>query len=1414
MGFIKRLLFLIIIIVALAITFTGALAKDGDIPIDDKPDKDYKSFTVNHLFADVTFKKDFKSKEQDDTKLKSKFKIEKDRIELDKEEYPELNQPATIIFKNTYLKNPQVLHNGFLVHDLKPTFVALGEWKLDVPSWSSWELVETTWNGTFNGTTVSSVMGMSILSLDTDAEYMSYFEYKDSNVTDNTNNENHVKLTVPRRNITACTFAENECLFWGSAPYLLTLPNVTEFNQDVEFTVIASVHPNSVVGQDGYIGKASYNGGTASTGWAIGKDSNSGKFYTAMYDGSTSYKLLGNDSNNNEHMFAFTLNETNASFWTDGQKINESINIVLDSETPIQLGHFWYDFEAYNFDGQLECVTYYNISLDEKGMQYHHVKDTCAPDAVAYWSLEDLNGNDITRKGNDGSVTIAGINPQGILGLAHNFTITNRIVIPNTEEFENQEVTTVLMWINNSDVTTTQRLITKGDAGGTQFDFYIDNSKLYIYDGITQVQSASLLSTNQWHQVGFIYNGTNVTFVVDGAEATPSAGSIILTPNDANIIIGNNYLFNNGLINSAIDEVSIWDRTLTFNEVAVLYSMGMGYNPYDGLVSKWNLDDYNKTLKDSYSSNNIDMNAFHSHIVENPVTVITFDTDDGTTNQVPLDTANKPKVLTVTGNPTYTTGISGRAMTFNGVDQGINTDIALGQQDNEFAISLWVKPQALAASAQRGLFGQFYDVIGNRFLSYLTPTAFNVQIGSTLMSSTGVTFNDDTWYHLYAQRDGTDNVSLFVNGLLTKSQTVATQLDTQLLTIGYYDEGASKNYLNGTLDEVQAWSRALTNNEITALYRNPHLTNSFQFDGVDDLIDVTTGSTLDSTNGSISIWMYQNAYCSDVSICGIISQDDAGFNNDFRINTNPTNNRIVFNVEDGIQGYTISSNDAITNNKWTHIVATHGSLGMQMYIDGVLQTDTDTHTGGYNSAGANLLIGSHQEVSTRYFNGKLSQPKIFDRQITEQEVINLNNTNPWMKYVDYGTYSSILHNVTDYHSDAEVNIWHNLTLNFNEMENQVVLGRAGECATLTTQEWITGSPQDVDEDSILVTFGNGLQGDCFQYKIELTGDTMTSYSIQNYSINSTVYLIPYNFNISIAPAVVHSDGTIRGNTTFVINNTDIGNLTFDWYINGIFQSTEVISDLSSGDTAESTFNGFNSFDVVYYRVTPGSNYVTGTTNQSENITIDNYDFNYTLTPNSTTLELQKPASRKFTTTITDNIDNDVTISWYIDGTLQTTTNNNINLLSQKYEDFQEVNLTVVMTDTEFIKQDTWFVTIAPADVNLVGGLAIVIFILVVTGGLFALGFKNNLSSNKVLALILKRCAWVIAIYLMVLNSAIMMTIASSSGLDLTDEMFRYLWLFGTAGYVFLVFTVLKTLFDVIKLWKIEKQNKRMGENGE
>lgn len=119
-----------------------------------------------------------------------------------------------------------------------------------------------------------------------------------------------------------------------------------------------------------------------------------------------------------------------------------------------------------------------------------------------------------------------------------------------------------------------------------------------------------------------------------------------------------------------------------------------------------------------------------------------------------------------------------------------------------------------------------------------------------------------------------------------------------------------------------------------------------------------------------------------------------------------------------------------------------------------------------------------------------------------------------------------------------------------------------------------------------------------------------------------------------------------------------------------------------------------------------------------------------------------------------------------------------------------------------------FTTDASGEEEPMAALAIVIFILVATGFFIALPFFKKFSENEFLDLILKRCSWLLGIYLMVLNASMVATIASSADIPLTSELFRYMWIFGWGGYLFIVFLVVKTIFQLLEMWKLKKQKER------
>lgn len=113
--------------------------------------------------------------------------------------------------------------------------------------------------------------------------------------------------------------------------------------------------------------------------------------------------------------------------------------------------------------------------------------------------------------------------------------------------------------------------------------------------------------------------------------------------------------------------------------------------------------------------------------------------------------------------------------------------------------------------------------------------------------------------------------------------------------------------------------------------------------------------------------------------------------------------------------------------------------------------------------------------------------------------------------------------------------------------------------------------------------------------------------------------------------------------------------------------------------------------------------------------------------------------------------------------------------------------------------------------DMSGSIAITIFALISAGILFVLPFiKKPFSENLITDLIIRRSCWVVSCILMAFNSGIMSTIAAGTGLDLTGEMFRYMWLFGWGAYLLAFYLIISTFFEGIKLWNTIVNERRFG----
>ena len=149
------------------------------------------------------------------------------------------------------------------------------------------------------------------------------------------------------------------------------------------------------------------------------------------------------------------------------------------------------------------------------------------------------------------------------------------------------------------------------------------------------------------------------------------------------------------------------------------------------------------------------------------------------------------------------------------------------------SVSMWVYPKNLT-QRYTTLFSQTKDTgtDGTFSLGFNNLTgvlSFAVRNTSNLSVTSGVSYGSDIegkWVHLVGTYDGAE-VKIFVNGVLknTQAQVGSIYSSSNIIAVGgkwengIYPTGNIKWELDGKLDEVGLWTRALSDAEVLELYR-------------------------------------------------------------------------------------------------------------------------------------------------------------------------------------------------------------------------------------------------------------------------------------------------------------------------------------------------------------------------------------------------------------------------------------------------------------------------------------------------------------------------------------------------------------------------------------------------------------------
>lgn len=203
---------------------------------------------------------------------------------------------------------------------------------------------------------------------------------------------------------------------------------------------------------------------------------------------------------------------------------------------------------------------------------------------VGHWTFDDGKGavaRDASGRGNDGAVKGGAKWTKGVIGGALEFDGRDDFVaIPNEEAFDIAGNVTVSAWIRVESFTKSwQAIVTKGDrswrlhrAGATRSVGFActDLSRNEIGDLFGERNVAD----GHWRHVAGVLDKNKIAIYVDGALDASAESSPKITVNGYSVLIGANDQSKGRLFKGLIDDVRIYDRALSVDEIRALVKAG------------------------------------------------------------------------------------------------------------------------------------------------------------------------------------------------------------------------------------------------------------------------------------------------------------------------------------------------------------------------------------------------------------------------------------------------------------------------------------------------------------------------------------------------------------------------------------------------------------------------------------------------------------------------------------------------------------------------------------------------------------------------------------------------------------------------------------------------------------------------
>ena len=296
------------------------------------------------------------------------------------------------------------------------------------------------------------------------------------------------------------------------------------------------------------------------------------------------------------------------------------------------------------------------------------------------------------------------------------------------------------------------------------------------------ITSKNKFNDGNWHHAVLTYDGSVLKLYVDGNEEG-QVSTLKAVPDNTGtqpIRIGANSFAEDKFFTGEVDEVMLWDRALSFEEISNSYNFDEF--PLNGRI-----------LYLSFSS----------------------------------------------VSPIQSTYNYGPFKTFDGSEKDeIDEDEQLFHLSN-FSAASWFRSDRIdhdevGILLNRGGFGSELQDENLNYGIWLNPSetieaGFETSSGTNVFVTTLDKFNDGLWHYAVLTYDG-KTLKLYVDGILVDDKITSGILpdlagDTKFVIAG--DSVADDKFFKGDLDEIRVWNRAISSDEVLSGFKN----NIFNIDG-------------------------------------------------------------------------------------------------------------------------------------------------------------------------------------------------------------------------------------------------------------------------------------------------------------------------------------------------------------------------------------------------------------------------------------------------------------------------------------------------------------------------------------------------------------------------------------------------------